>query len=239
MRKRKIQDSELCCPRCKSVKWDVPVKIVNRGDERLVVYECVKAHLSKKQLIICSDCDNRWYVSDDECTICDSCGKAVTFHDKTISTSMALWSDSRFELKYVTENHYGCVYLLDNGIPVSVKYIFEVLRHLEMDIEEVVDIVNRGERKHLWQELASEMYDSKDDYLEHTNYLMKRLSLDEDDAMILALHYKGMSPEAISLNTSQSVEKVLESFEKIMSAFENSGIVVDDTVYTSDPFRYY
>lgn len=239
MRKRKIHDSELSCPRCKSVKWDVPAKIVNRGDEGSMVYEFANTQFSKKQLFICSDCDNRWYASDEESVVCDNCGKPVTFHDKTTSTSMVLWSNQRFELRYVTENHCGCVYLLENGIPVSVNYIFEVLRRLDMDIVEVVDTVNKGERESLWKELATEMYGLKDDYLEHTNYLMKRLSLDENDATILALHYKGMSPEAIALKIMQPAEKVMKSFEKIMSAFEDSGIVVDDTVYTSDPFRYY
>ena len=104
---------------------------------------------------------------------------------------------------------------------------------------DLVDAVNNGEREHLWQTLASEMYDSKNDYIEHMNYLMKRLSINENDAMILALHYKGMSPEAISQKMSQPIEEILEVFEKIMSAFEDSGIVVDDTVYTPDPFRYY
>ena len=239
MRKRKIRDSAPSCPKCKSSKWNVPAKIVNRGHEGLAVYEYKKTNPSKNQLFICSGCDNRWYAPGDECTLCGNCGKAVTFHDKTTSTSMVLWSEAELELRYVTENHYGCVYLLENKVPVSVKYIFEVLRRLNMDIEEVVDTVNRGEREHLWRELASEMHGSRNDHLEHTNYLMKRLSLNENDATILALHYKGMSPEAISLKMSQPVEEILKSFKNIMSAFEDSGIVVDDTVYTQDPFRYY
>ncbi len=239
MRKRKILDSKILCPRCKSAKWNIPANIINRSDGKTTVYECVENYFSKKQLFICSDCNNRWYMTDDESAICKNCGKIVTSCDKTASTSMVLWSNLEFELRYVTENHYGCVYLLENGIPVSVKYIFEVLRRLDMDIEDVVDAVNNGEREHLWQTLASEMYDSKNDYIEHMNYLMKRLSINENDAMILALHYKGMSPEAISQKMSQPIEEILEVFEKIMSAFEDSGIVVDDTVYTPDPFRYY
>jgi len=68
---------------------------------------------------------------------------------------------------------------------------------------------------------------------------MKRLGLDDDDAIILSLHFTGMGLEAISLHLKRPLKDIRIAFDRIMKAYEDSGIVVDDSVFTDDPFQYY
>ncbi len=66
-----------------------------------------------------------------------------------------------------------------------------------------------------------------------------RLSLSYEDARILAIHFTGMGPEAIAIKFGLDLESVKESFGRIMAAYTDNGIVVDDTIFTENPFMYY
>ena len=48
-----------------------------------------------------------------------------------------------------------------------------------------------------------------------------------------------MGPEAIARKLSLDESMVSEAFDRIMDAYRDSGIIVDDTIYTNDPFSYY
>lgn len=70
-------------------------------------------------------------------------------------------------------------------------------------------------------------------------YFRSRLGLSELDATVLAIHFTGMSPEAIALKMILDSEIIRVSFDRIMDAYSHAGIVVDDTAYTKDPKKYY
>lgn len=88
-------------------------------------------------------------------------------------------------------------------------------------------------------ELVDYMYEHRDDYKQYIPYFKKRLNLSDTDSKILSIHFIGMGPEAIAVKFSIPYEKVKESFDRIMNAFADSGIAVDDTVFTENPFDYY
>ena len=48
-----------------------------------------------------------------------------------------------------------------------------------------------------------------------------------------------MSPEAIALRCGLSLKQVRDIFTKIQEAFNNEGIVVNDSVYAEDPISCY
>ena len=70
-------------------------------------------------------------------------------------------------------------------------------------------------------------------------YFQTKLGLSEFDATVLAIHFTGMSPEAIALKMDLDYEIIRVSFDRIMDAYSHVGVVVDDTVYTEDPKKYY
>ena len=91
----------------------------------------------------------------------------------------------------------------------------------------------------LWRSVADDMMFHRDDYLDDVPYLSKRLNIIESDAIILAIHFTGMGPEAISVRFGLSLEDVSLSFDRIMAAFVDNGIVVDDSVFTDDAMSKY
>ena len=66
-----------------------------------------------------------------------------------------------------------------------------------------------------------------------------RLNLSYEDARILAIHFTGMGPEAIAIKFGLDTDSVKRSFDRIMTAYADNGIVVDDTIFTDNPFIYY
>ena len=90
-----------------------------------------------------------------------------------------------------------------------------------------------------WTMLASEMYEHRDDYRGNITYFTRRLNLSESDATILAIHFTGMGPEAIAMRFGMSIENVRKAFDRIMAAYADNGIVVDDSIFTDDPISQY
>ena len=238
MRAPRTKGSASLCPRCKTAKWNEPLLVSRVSNGTVVRYSEVSSR-PDTELVICPGCGCRWYVRDGSDAVCPTCGAEPGYRERIASTSMVLWRDGDLELTYVTENGYGCVYLWDGDIPVACRYIHDVLHRLGMTMGSIVRSVNRGELTDEFGSLASDMMGSKDDYLENVGYFMKRLSLSEHDAEILALHFTGMGPRAIARHFSYTEEDVSMAFDRIMSAYQDSGIVVDDTIFTEDPFRYY
>lgn len=140
---------------------------------------------------------------------------------------------------YVVENGYGCVYLWDGDVPVACRYIHEVLSDLETTIGDIVRSVNDRTDEYNWEGLACDMRLRMHEHERYIEYFEKRLSLTYADARILAMHFTGMGPEAIARNLSLDISVVSAAFDRIMDAYRDSGIIVDDTIYTSNPFSYY
>ena len=68
---------------------------------------------------------------------------------------------------------------------------------------------------------------------------MKRLESNPFDAEILTLHFIGMCQEGISLKKGLPLKAVRSSFDAIQAAYEDSGIVVNDSIFTEDPIALY
>ncbi|MDO5853445.1 MAG: hypothetical protein Q4Q62_05220, partial [Thermoplasmata archaeon] len=221
----------------KTSKWNEAAMVRSRGTT-LQRYTKVKSPESV-ELMVCAGCSHRWYVRNAGPVSCPRCGREVSFHDRVASTSMTMWSGDGMELTYVSENGFGCVYLWRDGVPTASRYAHEVLRRFGITISELVKSVNAGQMRDECRLLALDMLEHSEDYVRYVDYFMKRLSLGEDDARILAVHFTGMGPEAIARKFSLSDEQVRTAFDRIMAAYADSGIIVDDTIFTEDPFRFY
>lgn len=238
MRAPRNEGAASVCPKCKSGKWNEPLLVSRRLNEGSFRYSSIVVP-PETELVVCTGCGCRWYVQRGIDAFCPDCGAKVGFRDRVASTSMTLWTEHGMELTYVVENGYGCVYLLDGDTPVACMYMHDVLQMLGMTIGAVVRCVNNGELTDEFKALSDRMLKAKDDHLQNVVYFMKRLSLSRRDAEILALHFTGMSPRAIARDLSCPDEEIDRAFERIMAAYQDSGIVVDDTIFTEDPFRYY
>lgn len=91
----------------------------------------------------------------------------------------------------------------------------------------------------MWKGLAKYMLEHAEDYLNYVPYFMKRLNISEFDARVLSIHFGGMGPEAIAIKMGRTLADIRSSFDRIMAAYSDSGIVVDDTIFTEDPFGLY
>ncbi len=89
------------------------------------------------------------------------------------------------------------------------------------------------------EKIAHRMYDRRNDYLKKVDYLQELLSLDTTDAVILGMHFDGMSPESIALRLEIPSKEVTDAFDRIMVSYRNAGISVNDSIYTTDPFGEY
>lgn len=237
MRSQRSDGRAVSCPGCGTRHWDVPLSVVPDDSDGCRRY--VQASSASKDLIECRVCGERWYATTDGRYECPGCGALASLHDRIASTSMVLWKHGGSELTYVVENGYGCVYLWDGDVPVACRYIHEVLSELGTTIGDIVRSVNEGTDRYDWEGLADEMRRRMHDHERYMWYFEKRLSLSYADARILAMHFTGMGPEAIARNLSLDESAVSAAFDRIMDAYRDSGIIVDDTIYTSDPFSHY
>ena len=53
------------------------------------------------------------------------------------------------------------------------------------------------------------------------------------------MHFDSMSPESIALRLGVPPNDISEAFGRIMDAYRRTGITVNDSVYTADPFAEY
>lgn len=241
MRSTRLLETSSICPKCKSRKWnEAPIITCGvQGTYSLKQNSSIKTSNRKAELMSCRSCGNRWYAGIDGKKVCPRCGSKISLYDKMASTSMSLWKRDRFELTYVSENGYGCVYLWDDDIPIVCRYMNEVFTRFSMNIGQIIEAVNNKSMDNEWKELSEEMYADREGYTKYIDYFMKRLSLEKHDARILAMHFTGMAPEAIAKKFHYDEVDVFFAFERIMKAYSDSGIVVDDTIFTEDPFKYY
>lgn len=174
--------------------------------------------------------------STDDSGACPRCGR---MKDSADDRFIDLWTDGILRLQYAFMDGFGFIYLWEHDRPVAASYFHSVLESLGTTKQSFIDGMNDGSLKPMLRAMSRTMLEHRFDYLDRVGYFVKRLGLSDDDAMVLAMHFTGMGLEAISLNLRRSIRDVRISFDRIMRAYEDSGIIVDDTVFTEDPFRFY
>ena len=233
------------CPSCRSRKWnELPFAIVCRKCGKLSVLgrsgslcpACRGA--GDFEEIVCGFCGTSWIAADPSKKICPVCGIVASSGDGSEKLT-ALWEKGNLRLNYIFKDGIGCVYLWDGSRPVSCRYLNEVLDDCGIKFETLIK--RAGSRLHdrFWESLADDMRSRQDAYRENIPYFMGRIGIGQEQAEILALHFTGMSPEAISLRSKRSLKEIRTEFTRIQEAFSQSGIVVNDSVYTEDPISCY
>ncbi len=152
---------------------------------------------------------------------------------------MTLWSDGAQTLQYAFMDGFAFVYLWEKGRPVASAYFHDVCSGMGLTQQGFVDALNEDSLRAELRDLARGMREHRFDYLDKVDYFIKRLGLSDEDAIILAIHFTGMCPEAIALNLNRPLEGIRRAFDRIMAAYGDNGIAVDDGVFTDDPFRFY
>ena len=239
-------DDVKICPRCKSRKWNrIPnvsrcsncgVFFIDNGAEKSS--RCPRCR-SKGEAVTfrCPFCNSEWTSRKDSWAVCPVCGTPRP--ESGGNDIVEMWKRDNRSLKYSTNEGTAVIYLWQDGKPVSAKYLSEVLEKTDRNMDQLVKVIGKQEYESVWEHIANWLYDERDAYLDNVEYLAKRLGLSNEDATVLAIHFTGMGPEAISMRLDIPYERVRESFDRIMAAYENGGIVVDDTIYTDDPVSKY
>ena len=135
----------------------------------------------------------------------------------------------------MTDLGVSTVYLVQDGKPVTAVNLPDVLNLLNKSQKEFLDNTTDAEM----ERIANRMYDRRNDYLKKVDYLQELLSLKRTDAVILGMHFDGMNPESIALRLEIPSKEVTDAFDRILSAYKNAGITVNDSIYTTDPFGEY
>lgn len=233
------------CPRCKSKRWnETPVVricsccgkcFLLRGTSRSPLCpSCSKgSEVSECQ---CPFCGATWSSEDNEWTTCPVCGANRSSKDNGIIT---VWSDGVRSLKYVDENDCPCMYLWSDGVPLATMYFHDVLSFLHMTAGKTISLFGDPSKADTWVNLAGYMEHHKDDCLELVPYFIERLGLSEMDSHLLAYHFSGMGPEALAIKFGIGVGEVRSAFDRIMGAYVEKGIVVNDAEFTTDPVSKY
>ena len=234
------------CPRCKSRYWN-RVPIVSRcticgkyyiNDRSSESSRCPSCRSRGEAVsFTCPFCKAAWTSKRDTWAVCPVCGSPhpEAGGDDTVE----LWSEEERYLVYSSNEGTAVVYLWKDGKPLTAKYLSEVLEWTGMDAGDMVSMIGRPECAASWIRIADWMYMERDRYTENISYLRDLLHLEREDAVILAMHFTGMGPEAIALRLDISYDSVREAFDRIMDAYSERGIMVDDTVYTDDPVSEY
>ena len=235
------------CPSCKTKKWNESPKV-------FVCTKCGKMHLLRKNSRNnkCAACDPYRKIEHVQCHLCGEmwessskkgkkacpkCGAGIAANADV--SSMDIWSDGHFTLRYVSEEDFGFVYLIESHVPAATMYFHQLCRIYNISAEQFVTAVNNRTMDKEWEALSEKMHNERNNYLKNVSYFRKRLGLEAWDAEILALHFTGMGPDAIAVKYGVSYDEIRTAFDRIMNAYTDSGIVIDDTVFTENPFDFY
>ncbi|MGN0138376.1 MAG: hypothetical protein ACI381_07210, partial [Candidatus Methanomethylophilaceae archaeon] len=205
---RTSEDISLC-PSCKSRKWnEVPeIRVCNRCGRSFIP----RSHASDPK---CPHCSSTRTTNDNRCpfcgmewssvgdwSACPRCGKERQGSDR----SMEIWSDGMMSLRYVFTDGMAFVYLWNGNIPEATIYFRDLLRRTSLTASQAMLRFSDPVYDSLWRSVAEDMMHHRDDYLDDVPYLSKRLNIVESDAIILAIHFTGMGPEAISVRFGLSL----------------------------------
>lgn len=179
---------------------------------------------SAEFVLRCSFCDAEWVSKKEGWAVCPVCGFKRPDDSDDIRR---LWSDGDRCLKYVRDGDFKAVYLWKQFKPVAAITVNEAC-----GVEDALV-------KKQYSSLAHYLEVHADDCVEKNRNLMSMLNLSEQDYLFLAYHFDGMSPEALALKFDVKLEIVRRSFDRIMNAFSNNGIPVNDNKYTENPQAEY
>ncbi|MBR6204819.1 MAG: hypothetical protein IKQ60_07215 [Candidatus Methanomethylophilaceae archaeon] len=239
-------DKVKACPSCRSRKWnEVPTMASCPQCGSIYVprtpgAKCPKCSSagSGKPVIDqqCGFCGETWSTTQ-SMPVCPRCGmsKPIGEDDRQV----VLWEGDRYKLTYLHKDGIGCVYLWADGLPEAVSYIEEIMRRSGTPLKQLVSMAGDPSHEGYWRELAAHMLQHKDDCMGNVPYFKQRLGLSQGLAEILALHFVGMCPEAIALLRGETIESVRLAFDAIMRSYSDSGIVVNDSIFTDDPISLY
>ncbi len=231
------------CPSCRSSAWKVSPIIVRChacGFIRIPRYGTQSACRRCKKhpepsTAVCgfcgTDADMSYGVG-----ICRRCGRHT---GSGADSHIDLWSDGVQTLRYAYMDGFAFVYLWEKGRPIATAYFHDVCSRFRKTPQRFVDDMNSGSMHAGFRALARDMKVHRFDCLSKVDYFIKRFGLSHEDAIILAIHFTGMCPEAIALSLNRSHDEILLAFDRIANAYIDSGIAVDDGVFTDDPFQFY
>ncbi len=239
-------DKVKMCPSCRSRKWnEVPMML--SCPECGCIYvpqtsgtKCPKcSHRKSSKPVIdqqCGFCGTEWS-STQSTPVCPRCGMSKPNNED--DRQVVLWEGDGFKLTYLHKDEIGCIYLWKDGHPETASYLEEIMKRRGATLKRLVSMAGDPAYDGFWKELSGYMYEHRDDYKENIPYFMQRLGLDFELAEILALHFIGMCPEAIALKRGETIDVVRRAFDAIMKSYEDSGIVVNDSIFTDDPIALY
>lgn len=230
------------CPYCKSTNW-------NKLPETIACPKCghlfIKNKLgrcpncsgfSRKETNTCGFCGASWLGGRNDQTVCPRCG----MNRETVRTKcFEAWSDKTYCIRCAEDNGSKAVYLWKDDKPIASVYIHDLLKNNGITINKLSYRINNPDYFRFWKKIRDDMIQHSSDYEKFVPYFMKRLNLSEEESLVLSIHFTGMCPEAIALKLDISLTTIRSIFDKIMNAYSNNGIVVDDTVFTDDPFKFY
>ena len=234
------------CPSCKSSKWkEVPKPILCK---KCGTYYISRSHSPHTRCpncnykvgsaeVTCGFCKMVWSINPHKHSVCPRCGKPRSKDrgDRTLD----IWSDGTFSLRYSYADDFGFIYLWENEIPVATMYFHDMLRQLGMNADQFTSKLSDPSYGTKWKEVSDHMYKHRDDYMENVIYFMKRLNVCRFDAEVLSIHFTGMGPEAIAIKFSIPIDDIRKSFDRIMAAYADNGIIVNDSIFTDDPLSFY
>lgn len=234
-------DDVRICPSCKSVRWREAPRIrecsgcgsifMAQGEGRL----CPSCRRGGGVAGRCGFCGFEWNADDDGWSVCPRCGKSRSVQDEVVE----FWADGDRSLRYVFSDGCATLYLWEDGMPVAARYLRDVLADMDATAGQLMYMIGNPKYSETWGILAADMHKHRDDYERNIPYLSRRLNLSEGDARVLAIHFSGMGPEAIAVRFGMGIDDVRRTFDRIMNAYEDNGIVVDDSIFTEDPFAFY
>ena len=239
-------DSVKTCPSCRSRRWNELPKAVE-------CFRCGLLFIQKKKEgtcprcsgspgfveCTCGFCDTTWVTKDGGKRICPRCGLILSEDEDVSENLTSLYEAGAYRLNYLFKDGIGCVYLWEGSFPIACEYADRLAEGMKMSLDSFLRRVGSEKYNEFWDSVVKKLLEEKNAYRENIPYFMERLGLDGRAAEILALHFIGMSPEAISLRFGTSLKDIRAEFTKIQDAFSTSGIVVNDSVYTKDPISCY
>ena len=241
-------DEVRMCPACKSRKWNESPRLMYCNKCNSVYMpqstgtKCPNCSSSRSRRMAidhqCNFCGTTWKSTSEDAEVCPRCGTHLAKGGGNESP-VVFWSEGGMKMTYLYSYDQGCVYLWKDGIPRNAMYIQDLLKRTGLKLGSLIQRAYDPRYDGFWRNLADELYEQRDDYRSNISYFMKRLGLEETDAEILALHFIGMSPEAIALRFGKPIECIRKSFDVIMSAYSDNGIVVNDNIFTEDPISLY
>lgn len=143
------------------------------------------------------------------------------------------------KLTYTDLYDYGCIYLWHDDYPVAAIGLETFLKGTRLTVSDITIRALSIEYDEFWGGVADYIYEHRDEYRENIPYFMKRLGLCEEDAEVLALHFMGFCPEVIAIRLQRPIRDIRTVFDRIMKAYSDNGIVVNDSIFTEDPIALY